>query len=101
MFLFANSSDPAQTPRFTASDLGLHCLPVTLLGVSRLQWNKRNSMFQDTRIGSMIPMRYGETFTRAIWTSTPARVKSNKVAYISSVYHYIHPCLIDRPFRRR
>ena len=30
--LFANSRDPA------ASDLGLHCLPVTLLGVSQLQW---------------------------------------------------------------
>ena len=27
---FANSS--------AVSDLGLHCLPITLLGVSRLQW---------------------------------------------------------------
>ena len=34
--LFANSGDPDQT-----SDLGLHCLPVTLLRVSRLQWVKR------------------------------------------------------------
>ena len=25
-------------PHSAASDLGLHCLPVTLLGVSRLQW---------------------------------------------------------------
>ena len=40
--LFANSGDPDQTPRFAASDLGLHCLPFTLLGVSRLQWAKRN-----------------------------------------------------------
>ena len=38
--LFANSGDPDQTPRSTASDLGLHCLPVTLLRVSRLQWVK-------------------------------------------------------------
>ena len=30
--LFANSEDPA------ASDLGLHCLLITLLRVSRLQW---------------------------------------------------------------
>ena len=29
--LFANSGDP---------DLGLHCLPVTLLQISRLQWVK-------------------------------------------------------------
>ena len=36
--LFANSGDPDQTPRSVASDLGLHCLPVTPLGVSRLQW---------------------------------------------------------------
>ena len=34
---FANSGDPDQTPRSAASDLGLHCLPMTLLGVSRLQ----------------------------------------------------------------
>ena len=36
--LFANSGDPDQTPRSAASDLGLHCLPITLLWVSRLQW---------------------------------------------------------------
>ena len=36
--LFANHGDPDQTPRSTASDLGLHYLPVTLLRVSRLQW---------------------------------------------------------------
>ena len=35
--LFANSDDPDQTPRFAASALGLHCLPVILLRVSRLQ----------------------------------------------------------------
>ena len=35
--LFANSEDPDQTSHYAASDLGLHCLPVTLLGVSRLQ----------------------------------------------------------------
>ena len=30
--LFANSGDPDQTPRSAASDLGLHCLPITLSG---------------------------------------------------------------------
>ena len=34
--LFANSGDPDQIPHSAASDLGLHCLPVTLLGVFRL-----------------------------------------------------------------
>ena len=32
--LLANSGDPDQMPHSAASDLGLHCLPVTLLGVS-------------------------------------------------------------------
>ena len=34
--LFANSGDPDQMPQSAASDLGLHCLPNTLLGVYRL-----------------------------------------------------------------
>ena len=36
--LFTNSEDPDQTPHSAASDLGLHCLPSTLLWVSQLQW---------------------------------------------------------------
>ena len=35
--LYANSEDPDQTLHSVASDLGLHCLQVTLLGISRLQ----------------------------------------------------------------
>ena len=38
--LFAKRGDPDQTPRSMASDLELHCLPVTRLGVSSLQWVK-------------------------------------------------------------
>ena len=38
--LFANSGGPDQTPRSAASDLGLHCLPITFLRVSRLYWVK-------------------------------------------------------------
>ena len=33
--LLANTVDPDQMPHHVASDLGLHCLPVTLFGVSR------------------------------------------------------------------
>ena len=36
--LFANSGDPDQTLHSAASNLPLHCLPISLLGVSRLQW---------------------------------------------------------------
>ena len=36
--LFANSEDPDQMPSSAVSDLGLHCLPITLLQVSWLQW---------------------------------------------------------------
>ena len=38
--LFANTGDPDQMPHSAVSDLGLHCLPNTLLGVSRLKWVK-------------------------------------------------------------
>ena len=41
--LFANNEDPDQTPPSAASDLGLHCLPFTLLGVFRLQWVNKSS----------------------------------------------------------
>ena len=35
--LLANSGDPDKTPHSVASDLGLHCLPITILEVSRLK----------------------------------------------------------------
>ena len=34
----ANSVDRDQTPRSAASDLGLHCLSMSLLGDARLKW---------------------------------------------------------------
>ena len=34
-FLLANNVDPDQMPHYVASDLGLHCLPMTLLRVFR------------------------------------------------------------------
>ena len=37
---FANSEDPDQMLHSAMSDLGLHCLPITFLGVSRLPWVK-------------------------------------------------------------
>ena len=36
----ANSGDLDQTPQNAASDLGLHCSPITFLRVSRLKWVK-------------------------------------------------------------
>ena len=36
--VFANRGGPDQTLRSAVSDLDLHCLPITLLRVSRLQW---------------------------------------------------------------
>ena len=33
--LLANSEDPYQTPHHVASDLCLHCLPMTILWISR------------------------------------------------------------------
>ena len=48
--LFANSGDPDQTPHSAASNLGLHCLPITLLQVSRLQWVKGLFFVKDIKI---------------------------------------------------
>ena len=45
--LFANSGDPDQTPHSAASDPGLHCLPLTLLRVSRLQWVNLTGLTKD------------------------------------------------------
>ena len=44
--LYANRGDTDQMPHIVASDLGLHCLPITLLGISRLQWVKSNFLEQ-------------------------------------------------------
>ena len=38
--LLANNVDPDQMPHYVVSDLGLHCLPMTLLQVSRSEWVK-------------------------------------------------------------
>ena len=37
---YANSVDPDQTPHSAASDLGLHCLPISLLWDARHKWVK-------------------------------------------------------------
>ena len=50
--LFANSGDPDQMPHSAASDLGLHCLQITLLQVSRLQWVKKTKQIAKMLIGS-------------------------------------------------
>ena len=34
----ANRVEPNQTPRSAASDMGLHCLPVSILGDARHKW---------------------------------------------------------------
>ena len=40
--MFSNSRDPDQMRHSVASGLGLHCLLVTLLRVSRLKWINNN-----------------------------------------------------------
>ena len=62
--LFANSVDPDQTPHSAASDLGLHCLPITLLWVSRLQWVKvpNNIVADDSQFFFIIFFRENKKF---------------------------------------
>ena len=42
--LNVNRKEPDQTPRFAVSDLGLHCLPMSLLWDARLKWGNINFM---------------------------------------------------------
>ena len=56
--LFANSGDPDQMPHSAASDLGLHYLPITLLGVSRLQWVKLVLLGQNHALSSDAAQNY-------------------------------------------
>ena len=46
----ANGVDPDQTPRSAASDLGLHCLQLSLLWDARHKWVK--NMFHQSVIGT-------------------------------------------------
>ena len=48
--LFANNVDPDQMPHYVASDQGLHCLPMTLLRVSRLKWVKKTLISENVII---------------------------------------------------
>ena len=53
--LFANSGDPDQMLHSAASDLGQHCLPVTRLGVSSLQWvNVQESKQEVTKAVTLV-----------------------------------------------
>ena len=45
--MLANSGDPDQMPHSVASDLGLHCLPMTLLQVSQ-----KNGLFYPSTLVS-------------------------------------------------
>ena len=38
--LLANNIDPDQMPHYVGSDVGLHCLPMTLLRVTKSEWVK-------------------------------------------------------------
>ena len=42
---FVNSADPDQTPRSAASDLGLHCFPMSRLWDTRNKWFKCNTQW--------------------------------------------------------
>ena len=52
--LFANSGDPDQMLLSVASDLGLHCLPITVLGVSRIQWVRYVNLYQQSGSRNLI-----------------------------------------------
>ena len=62
--LFANSGDPDQMPHSVASDLGMHCLPITgtLLRVSQLQWVNEDGCTWKENASHMTIFSLGATF---------------------------------------
>ena len=71
--LFANSGHPDRMSRSATSDLGLHSLPITLLGVTRLKGiNKIHYFINASSQGE------GQTTPR------------DKVVIITGRYYYFH-----------
>ena len=65
--LLANNADPDQMPHYVASDLSLHCLPMTLLQVSREEWNKSwNPLKREvkTKMAELLPLKMFHTSYR-------------------------------------
>ena len=48
--LFANIGDPDHTPRFSASELGLQCFPVTRLGSPVFKGSNEIDLFSNRAI---------------------------------------------------
>ena len=78
--LFANSGDPDQTPLVAASDLGLQCLLVTLLGVSRQQWVKQRLFAHDIEPFMCV--------VRHVYTKEQNHC--HKVQHINKVHYYFN-----------
>ena len=60
--LHVYNGDPDQMPHSAVSDLGLHCLPFTHLGVSRIKWVNQKFVFfffQSVKVNRDIPMFQG------------------------------------------
>ena len=64
--LFADSGDPDQTPCSAASDLGLHCLPSTLLRVS--DYNGLNCQSQQLSFALSSACDFKIHFLQTVWT---------------------------------
>ena len=50
----ANNVDPDQTPQYVASDLGLHCLPMTFLHVFVKGFSSKDMLIQDLAVKCMM-----------------------------------------------
>ena len=100
--LNANSVDPDQTPRYAASDLGLHCLLMSLLWDAGLKWFKWDAivlMFEcDTKLRVYLAVKNASEYTstfgqndmlniRQLWRS----ILSDFTAMICKTQHPVTP----------
>ena len=90
---FANSGGSDQPLHSAVSDLGLHCLPITLLGISRLQWvNPIQNLFIEHHFNKADNKKENANTTHDfVWfevlqPSQPSGVMSNALSLLNHTF---------------
>ena len=74
----ANSVDADQTPRYAASDLGLHCLPMSQLLDARPKWVKTRQQEAKWNCSNFRAAKVGDEDVPILWADTVYNVRQNE-----------------------
>ena len=77
-------------PPTSISDLDLHCLPITLFGVSQLKWAKDNRVYQVNILSYFFMKTYivGNSRCLVLWYSSEAPCRGASDEYHNTNFHY-------------